>query len=228
MSLQTESEIAPAELCAFSCDQLGRQLEDGDERAEAILVSRAYDGDLEAQRVLIDRYGAASAAAHASGEGDGIAAMNNCETFLRLAARHGQAQDLRALATLLAFKAIKVRDAGHFALSKNCEVECLLLLTLLADAGWDEAATAIGIYAPGMYPDSLTIASAEAKRLWAEEKARRAALAASLPCELVGPWSRAAGKLSDIGWAIRVRWWVFTDWLANRLRPGVDRGPSIN
>lgn len=182
---------------AQSATDLIRQLGEGSEQAEHILLHRAGSGDLAAQRAL------ASCLAFGS-ETPSSEAMFAAEVMARLAASHGDAEHRRYLAGLLAVCAGHSRDSGHEKAAIRRETDCMAILTHLADEGDEMAAETIVKLADGFSPEAMEAA----KRLIAS-------VARPSPPDAPGPIVRTSP--AQIAASTRLRWWMLGQYYSVRF-----------
>ena len=190
--------------------------------AEAVLLERAGAGEIEAQRVMLEGMTGAALVKET-----GIDCyLAGAEIFARMVAARGVPSDRQRLAAVLSLQAARCRALHLTESAASLEVECLLILNRLADEGSEEAAQSLNTFSAEFSKESVAAAAAEAKQASKLSVPRPIAPAPSVEVldweELLASlppltrWERLRFWLSDCYWDVRLRWWDLTDWIAAR------------
>ena len=191
--------------------------------AEAVLLERAGAGEIEAQRVMLEGMQAQRSSRKLAID----SYLAGAEIFARMVAARGLPSDRQRLAAVLSLQAARCRALHLPDAAASLEVECLLMLNRLADEGSEEAAQSLNTFAAKFSEEAVVAAAAEAKqapKLLAPTPIASApsvevldweALLASLPP--LTRWERLRLWLSDRYWDVRLRWWDLTDWMRARF-----------
>lgn len=178
----------------------------GNWEAANVLLARAAAGRIEDQRLLAQ--GFADVAYGTDEQPDAFLVAS--EVFARMAASHGDAGDRRRLAGVLSLHAAHHRRLGLNDSATDLEAECLVILNMLADEGFEEAADAVSTLAPCFSAEAVASARTEAaKRQVATVNIAPPPLAdpapapALLEASPLNRWERCKLWCEDRGWAVR-------------------------
>lgn len=131
----------------------------GDRDAVNLLLAHAAAGEVEAQRLLAQ----GMAEDGQAGEPQSEQCLAGAELFARMAASHGTPADLRRLAGILSLQAARCRSLGMDEHATSLEAECLVILTMLADEGFEEAAEAMSTFAETFSREAVEAAQADVR-----------------------------------------------------------------